>query len=101
MCDQAEIRINQRKRVLEYMQVYDSINPITALRDLGIMRLSARISELKTKDNIKIKKKMVPIHNRWGEEVFIAKYSLDKGEEEETTEETTEEEILEIMEVFN
>lgn len=40
-------RITQNRRVLGYMRQHKSITPLTALSRLGVMRLGARIWELK------------------------------------------------------
>ena len=38
---------SQNERVLNYMREHGSIDPMRAVRDLGIYRLSARIYDLK------------------------------------------------------
>jgi hypothetical protein len=40
-------RITQNRRVLGYLRVHKTITPIVALKRLGVMRLGARIWELK------------------------------------------------------
>lgn len=44
--------VTQKEKVLKYVDKYGSITPLEALKDLGIMRLAARIHELE-KDGIK------------------------------------------------
>ena len=39
--------MGQCERVLKYMQDFDTINPLQALGDLGVMRLGARIWDLR------------------------------------------------------
>lgn len=39
--------MTQTEQVLEYMKTHGSINPLQAMQNLGIMRLSARIWDLK------------------------------------------------------
>lgn len=41
--------MTQTDRVLMYMRDFGSISPLEAMRDLGCMRLAARISDLKKK----------------------------------------------------
>lgn len=40
-------RITQTRRVLGYLRAHKTITPLTALSRLGVMRLGARIWELK------------------------------------------------------
>lgn len=71
---------NQKYRVLHYMRTYGSITPLQALGDLGIMRLGARIYELK-KMGYGIRTETEAGINRMGERTRYAKYSLDNNEE--------------------
>lgn len=48
---------NQKQLVLDYMREYGSIEPMQALRDLGVYRLASRISDLR-KDGHNIRKEM-------------------------------------------
>lgn len=65
----------QCDRILCYMQDFGSITQLDALRDLGVMRLASRISEMK-KRGTAIKSEQVKIENRYGDSCFIKKYSL-------------------------
>ena len=65
----------QCERVLKYMQDFGSINPQQAITDLGVMRLAARISDLKEEGH-KISRRMATGKNRYGEAVSFAEYSL-------------------------
>ena len=47
---------NQRQQILSYIDQFNSISPLEALRDLGIMRLSARVWDIEHIDGIKLKK---------------------------------------------
>lgn len=38
---------NQNERVLNYIKEFGSITQLDAIRDLGIMRLASRVSDLK------------------------------------------------------
>lgn len=66
----------QCERVLSYMQHFGEISQLQALRDLGVMRLASRISELRLKYGINIKKEMRTVLNRFEEKVSFAVYSL-------------------------
>lgn len=70
--------MKQTERVLTYMQKHGSITPLQALDDLGIMRLGARIWELKH-DGYKIISALENGTNRHGEAVRYARYTLMEG----------------------
>ena len=64
----------QCKRILDYLDMYGSITPIEALRDLGIMRLAARIYDIRSKLGIQIEDEIVQDINRMGEPIHYKKY---------------------------
>jgi uncharacterized small protein (DUF1192 family) len=45
-------RITQKRRVLGYLQLNKSITPLTALSRLGVMRLGARIWDLRKEGHV-------------------------------------------------
>ena len=65
----------QCDRVLNYMLAYGTINQMQALRDIGVMRLASRISDLKKAGHI-IGRRTVPVNNRYGEKCRVAEYYL-------------------------
>lgn len=65
---------NQRQQVLSYIDQFNSISPLEALRDLGIMRLSARVWDIEHVDGIKLKKRMESAKNRYGKPISYARY---------------------------
>lgn len=65
----------QCERILAYMRDFGSITQLEALRDLGVMRLASRISEMK-KGGVQIKDERVALKNRYGDTCFIKKYYL-------------------------
>lgn len=65
----------QAQRVLDYIDDFGSITQIDALKDLGVMRLASRISELK-KQGYPITSEMETVKNRYGENCKIKRYSL-------------------------
>lgn len=67
----------QCERILKYMHDFGSINPLEAMADLGVMRLGARIYDLK-KNGHPITRKMVKKKNRYGEPVSFAEYRLEE-----------------------
>jgi hypothetical protein len=68
--------MNQCDRVLEYLGSGKSITSVDAWRELGITRLSARISELKSVGH-PISKKTIKVPNRYAEVCSVAEYSME------------------------
>ena len=72
--------MTQCERVLKYMRDFGSINPLQAMGDLGVMRLAARVSDLR-KDGHKISRRMVAGRNRYGDAVSFAEYRITEDKE--------------------
>ena len=72
-------KATQAERVLEYIEEFGSITQLEALKDLGVMRLASRISDLK-KHGYPIKSDVETVKNRFGENCYIKRYSLARGE---------------------
>lgn len=72
--------MNQNKLVLDYLQENGSITPREALDEFGIMRLGARVYELR-QQGYPIKTKTTTSRNRYGETVNYATYIYTPGEE--------------------
>ena len=69
----------QAERVLDYIREFGSITQLEALRDLGVMRLASRITDLK-KRGYKIIKTTDAVKNRYGETCRIKRYSIGEGD---------------------
>lgn len=69
------MRTTQNQRVLDYMQEFNGITQLEALRDLGVMRLASRISDLRRKGH-PIVSEVVTVKNRFEEECRIKRYRL-------------------------
>lgn len=65
----------QTQRVLDYIEQHGSIDGWRAMNELGIMRLAARIADLKA-DGIPISKQMKGKKNADGTFTYWAEYSL-------------------------
>lgn len=65
--------MTQTERVLDYIREFGGITALDAMRDLGVMRLAARIADLRAAE-YNIQTDMVDVKNRWGETVKIARY---------------------------
>ena len=68
----------QAQRVLDYIKEFGSITQIEALRDLGVMRLASRITDLR-RQGVRIKSVTDTVKNRYGESCHIKRYSLKES----------------------
>lgn len=68
----------QNQRIIDYIKEFGSITQFEALRDLGVMRLASRISDLK-RLGYPVESEMVVVKNRYGEECRVKSYRL-RGE---------------------
>ena len=75
-----ESKPTQNERILAYIAEFGSITQLEALRDLGVMRLASRISDLRKK-GYAIVSERVTVSNRWGEKCPIKKYSLREADD--------------------
>lgn len=71
--------MTQNERVLWYLQTVGSLTSREASKNLGVDRLAARIEELRRKGN-SIETCRKKVKNRFGEEVYIAEYRIEKDE---------------------
>ena len=72
-------KATQGQRVLDYMERFGSITQLEALKDLGVMRLASRISDLK-RQGYPILSKMETVKNRYDENCYIKRYYIQEGE---------------------
>lgn len=77
------MKITQAQRVLDYIEEFGSITQLEALRDLGVMRLASRISDLR-RQGVRIESTVETVKNRFDEKTYIKRYRLD-GERKEQT----------------
>lgn len=68
----------QNERIIEYMNKFGSITQLDALKDLGVMRLASRISDLR-KRGYQITSTIQQVKNRFGETCYIKRYSMQEG----------------------
>lgn len=71
-------KMTQAQRVLEYIRQFGSITQLEALRDLGVMRLASRISDLR-KHGYNIVGKREAVVNRNEETSYIKRYHEEVG----------------------
>lgn len=70
----------QNQRILDYINDFGSITQLEALRDLGVMRLASRISDLR-KQGYSIISKREAVKNRYEETCYIKRYSMEVYDE--------------------
>ncbi len=63
----------QADRVLQYMKEHKGITSLDAARDIGCMRLGARIFEIKER-GIEVKSEFINVENRFGEICRVKRY---------------------------
>lgn len=68
-------KTTQSERVLDYIREFGSITQIEALKDLGVMRLASRISDLR-RQGCDIISKTEPVKNRFGETCYVKRYMV-------------------------
>ena len=66
--------MSQYERILNYMNEFGSISPMEAFNDLGITKLSTRISEMRA-DGLEFHQEWEVRKNRYGEKVRYMRYS--------------------------
>lgn len=71
-------QISQEQKIIDYMNRFNGITQLEALRDLSCMRLASRISNLR-KRGYDIKVETITVRNRFGEDCHVARYSLKEG----------------------
>lgn len=74
-----EHRPTQNQRILDYIAEFGSITQLEALRDLGVMRLASRISDLRSL-GYPIVSETQAVKNRYGEKCHIKRYSMGGAE---------------------
>lgn len=65
----------QNQRILDYIERFGSITQLEALRDIGVMRLASRVSDLR-RLGYPIVSDNVPVTNRYGEKCHVKRYRL-------------------------
>ena len=69
----------QNQRIIDYIAEFGSITQLEALRDLGVMRLASRISDLR-RLGYPIISTSESVRNRYGEKCRIKRYSMEGTE---------------------
>lgn len=69
--------MKQTEQILDYMRKYGEITPLDAMKEIGCMRLAARISDLR-KAGHNITSRKVAVRCRDGRKAYIERYKLDE-----------------------
>lgn len=72
-------RPTQCERIREWLNDFGSITTFEAFTELGILRLGARISEMR-KSGMKIADKQECVKNRYGEKCYVKRYFFAKND---------------------
>lgn len=70
------MRETQYDDILRYLDECGSITPMEAFSELGITKLSTRISEMRSRRGIEFEKRYVQGTNRYGRKIQYMRYSL-------------------------
>lgn len=68
--------MNQNRMILQHLERAGSITPMEAMQEYGIMRLGARIWELRD-EGYPIRREIETGKNRYGDSTHYARYYLD------------------------
>lgn len=74
------MKTTQCQRILDYMQQFGSISSLEAFNDLGVVRLAARIHDLRGA-GYSIVSEIRSSKNRFGEKVYFKVYRLVEKKE--------------------
>ena len=67
--------MTQKERILKYLDDFGSITQLEAIRDIGVMRLGARIWELR-RNGVPIVRETERSQNRYGQPIRYARYRM-------------------------
>lgn len=70
------MRETQYDDILRFINEVGSITPMEAFSELGITKLSTRISEMRSRRGIEFEKRYVQGKNRYGRKIQYMRYSL-------------------------
>lgn len=80
---EAKTKMTQIGKVVQHLERYGHITSVEAFNLYGIMRLSARINDIRRKFGWKLRAELVCGKNRDGSRVRYSVYYLPKEDEEE------------------
>ena len=69
--------MKQKERIIEYLKKHGSITSMEAMRELGIMRLGARMFEIA--EEFPVVRTTEKGKNRFGETTYYTRYSISEA----------------------
>lgn len=72
-----KIKETQQDRIIDYIRKHGSITTLEAFTDLGITKLTTRISEMRRK-GMDIRGERITVKNRYEEDCSVNRYTLEE-----------------------
>lgn len=69
----------QNQRILDYIEENGWITQFEAMKELGVMRLASRVSDLR-KRGYSITSEMMAVKNRYGETCHVKRYKMEDAQ---------------------
>ena len=78
--EDAERLTSQAMTIYKYLTDGNTITSMDALRIFGVARLASRICDIEKRTGITPNRRRIPVTNRFGKEVYVNEYWIEKGE---------------------
>ena len=78
--DDAERLTSQAMTIYKYLMDGNTLTSMDALRIFGVARLASRICDIEKRTGITPNRRRIPVTNRFGKEVYVNEYWIEKGE---------------------
>lgn len=78
--EEAERFASQAMTIYNYLMAGNTLTSMDALRIFGVARLASRICDIEKKTGIAPNRKKIQVTNRFGKEVYVNEYWIEKGE---------------------
>lgn len=78
--EEAERLTSQAMTIYKYLMDGNTLTSMDALRIFGVARLASRICDIEKRTGITPNRRRIPVTNRFGKEVYVNEYWIEKGE---------------------
>ena len=78
--EEAERFTSQAMTIYKYLMDGNTLTSMDALRIFGVARLASRICDIEKRTGITPNRRRIPVTNRFGKEVYVNEYWIEKGE---------------------
>ena len=78
--EDAERLTSQAMTIYKYRMDGNTLTSMDALRIFGVARLASRICDIEKRTGITPNRRRIPVTNRFGKEVYVNEYWIEKGE---------------------